>query len=297
MGVNRRLPKPEMRVRFPSPAPLILLGFFIECRKSAGELWLYVATLCHLLPAANRIASVRMKRKCIFEPVVFVVIAGCLLGLLTTNLWAASDKPIRPPAVPLVTFDPYLSIWSEADRLADDSTRHWTRREHSLVSLLRVDGKVFRLMGKAPADVPAFPQKSVQVLPTRTIYDFDDGQIHCTLTFLRPALPNELDALALPLTYLTWQVRSVDGKKHAVAIYDSTSSQLAVNNPAEKVEWARGGAGGLLILRIGTVEQPVLGSCGDDHRLNWGYAYAAGVSKGTPAAIGPHGELVNSFMS
>jgi len=197
-----------------------------------------------------------MKRNSIFGPVICVAIAG-LLGSMASNLQAASDKPNRPPAVPLVTFDPYLSIWSEADHLTDDSTRHWTHREHSLVSLLRVDGKVYRLMGKDPAEALAFPQKSVQVLPTRTIYDFDNGQIHCILTFLQPALPNELEALALPITYLNWQVRSVDGKKHTVAIYDSTSSQLAVNNPAEKVEWARGGAGELLTLRIGTVEQPV----------------------------------------
>jgi hypothetical protein len=29
------LPKPEMRVRFPSPAPLFLRGFLMECSKSA----------------------------------------------------------------------------------------------------------------------------------------------------------------------------------------------------------------------------------------------------------------------
>ena len=69
--------------------------------------------------------------------------------------------------MPLVTFDPYLSIWSEADRLTDDSTRHWTRREHSLVSLLRVDGKVYRLMGSDPAEAPAFPQIGLEVMPTR----------------------------------------------------------------------------------------------------------------------------------
>ncbi len=92
-------------------------------------------------------------------------------------------------------------------------------------------------------------------------------------------MPQDLDAFSLPLSYLTWQVRSVDGKEHAVSIYDSTSSQLAVNKTSEKVEWSRETAGKLTALRIGTVEQPVLGSSGDDHRINWGYAYAAAPSQ------------------
>ena len=228
-----------------------------------------------------------------------LIICAVLVGgtLETSGANPPATSGLRPPAVPLVTSDPYLSIWSEADHLTDESTRHWTRREHSLVSLLRVDGKVYRMMGKNPAETPAFPQTNVQVLPTRTIYDFEDDHVHLTLTFLQPALPNDLDALSLPLSYLTWEVRSVDGKDHNVSIYDSTSSQLVVNRLDEKVTWARESAGGLTALRVGTVEQPVVGSCGDDHRINWGYAYAAAASKQAKAAIGADRELIAAFLA
>jgi hypothetical protein len=217
-----------------------------------------------------------------------------------TVLWQApglsAETPFRPPAVPLVTSDPYLSIWSEADQLNGDVTKHWTHREHSLVSLIRIDGKTYRLMGKEPSDAPPFPQTSVAVLPTRSVYDFDDGQVHVNLTFMTPALPDDLEAFSLPLSYLTWQVRAVDGKKHRVQLYASAGAQLVVNNPEEQVEWGRENAGNVLALRIGTVTQRVVGSSGDDHRINWGYAYLATKEKGARGAIGAELDLTRSFM-
>src|SRR4051812_8048449 len=172
----------------------------------------------------------------------------------------------RPPAVPLVLFDPYLSIWSPADRLTDPATVHWTKHPHALTSLIRVDGKAMRLMGDEPKDVPAMPQVSLRVWPTRSVYDFDDGRMHVTLTFMTAALPTDLDAFSRPLSYITWTIRSTDGAAHDVSIYDGTSSQLVVNSPDQKVEWARETAGELTMLRIGTQAQPVLRRMGDDTR-------------------------------
>ena len=63
--------------------------------------------------------------------------------------------------------------------------------------------------------------------------------------------------------------------QHTVSIYDSTSSQLAVNAPDQKVDWARETMGDLTALRVGTVDQPVLAPAGDDTRIDWGYAYLA----------------------
>jgi hypothetical protein len=209
---------------------------------------------------------------------------------------AEPNGALRPPAVPLVTSDPYLSIWSEADKLTDDATRHWTHREHPLVSLIRVDGKAFRLMGNSPNEVPPLEQVGLQVLPTRSIYEFDDSHVHVTITFMTPALSDDLEVLARPLTYLTWTVRSTDAASHEVEIYDGTSSLLAVNSPDQKVEWSREKFGSLTALRAGTAAQTLLTPAGDDTRIDWGYIYAAAPAKEASAAIGGNHALLDTFI-
>jgi hypothetical protein len=223
---------------------------------------------------------------------VFSLCSLCLCGSFS---FAAS--PFRPPAVPLVTSDPYLSVWSEADRLTDDVTRHWTRRPHPLISLIRIDGKTYRLMGNDPKEAPAFTQTGVQVFPTRTVYEFDDGRVHVTLTFMTAALPDDLDVLSRPLSYLTWQVRSADSAAHTVSIYDSVSSLLAVNAPGQKVEWARETMGPLTALRVGTQDQPLLTPAGDDTRIDWGYAYAAAPATEAKASVGANSALIHAFVA
>jgi hypothetical protein len=183
-----------------------------------------------------------------------------------------------------------------ADRLTDDTTRHWTRRQHPLVSLIRIDEKAYRLMGTEPKDVTAMKQVGVRVLPTRSVYDFDDGHVHVTLTFLTPALPENLEVLSRPLTYLNWEVRSVDGVAHTISIYDSTSALLAVNTPDQQVEWARSAADGLTVLRVGTVDQTLLQPAGDDTRIDWGFAYVAAPAAQARAAVGSSTALVDHFV-
>ena len=224
------------------------------------------------------------------------VLVGALLAV-NLSIAAAAGADFRPPAVPLVTYNPFLSIWSEADRLNEATTKHWTSHDHSLVSLIRIDGKTYRLMGAEPKTAPAFAQKSVEVLPTRSSHEFEEAGVHVTLAFMQPALPEDLDVYSWPLSYITCNVRSCDGAKHKIELYDSVSSQLAVNKTAELVEWSRQTANDLTLLRIGTQAQNVLGSCGDDYRINWGYAYAAAPSGLSRSAIGASAVLEKSFAS
>src|SRR5438046_6036672 len=95
-----------------------------------------------------------------------------LLARMAWRVSIARAQAFRPPAVPLITCDPYLSVWSFNDRLNDGDTRHWTGKQHTLVSLVRINDKPYRLVGAQPGGVPALEQTGLQVLPTRTIYTF-----------------------------------------------------------------------------------------------------------------------------
>jgi len=197
---------------------------------------------------------------------------------------ARNAARLRPPAVPLVAVDPYFSIWSPADRLTDAATVHWTGRPQPLVSLIRVDGETFRLMGVSPSDVAALPQTSVDVLPTRTVYKFANASVRVTLTFVTPALPSDLDLLSRPVTYVAWDVGSADAKAHSIQLYLDVGAEVAVNTTDQVVQLEYPSVSGLAVARVGTVEQPVLARKGDDVRIDWGYAYLAAPADGPGGA-------------
>lgn len=186
-----------------------------------------------------------------------------------------AEGHLIPPAAPLVACDPYFSIWSPGDKLTDKTTTHWTGKPHPLTSIARIDGKAFRIMGSTPDSVPALAQQSVHVLPTRTIYKFEDAGISLTLTFLTPTLPSDLNLLSRPVTYLIYEAQSTDGKTHEVSIYFDASGELAVNTPDQRVTFRGVKTPGLTTLQVGSVEQAILGKRGDDIRIDWGYLYVS----------------------
>lgn len=85
---------------------------------------------------------------------------AALLSACSSNTRIASEvyapaakNELRAPATPLVTIDPYTSAWSFADRLNEESVRHWTGRNFPLLGSLRVDGVSYRFMGTDKVEV------------------------------------------------------------------------------------------------------------------------------------------------
>jgi len=198
---------------------------------------------------------------------------------------SAVAAPFRPPAVPLVACDPYFSIWSRADKLTDVNTTHWTGRAHRLTSMIRINGKPYRLMGKDIPSAPPLPQTNLEILPTRTIYSFAGQGITASLTFMTAALPEDLDLLSRPVTYLIWSAQSTDGKSHDICVYFDACAELTVENLHAEVTHDCSKIEGLKVAKFGSVDQPVLATKGDDLRIDWGYFYAAAPESDSSSVI------------
>lgn len=193
---------------------------------------------------------------------------------------------IRPPAVPLVTVDPYFSVWSMADRLTDDFTRHWTGKRNALTGLILIDGKPWRFAGKVEPNAENYytepmpmEQTDLQVTPLSTVYCFEASGIRLKVTFTTPLLMDDLELLSRPASYVHFSLRSTDGNPHQVKLYVDVSAEWCVNTSGQKVNWRQDEAEGLALLQMSHEKQAYLHRSGDDLRIDWGQFYVA-VRKG-----------------
>ena len=202
------------------------------------------------------------------QPLLSIALIACF------NV-ASSCAQQRVPATPLITHDPYFSIWSTTDKLTDSETTHWTGKPQPLTGIARIDGKPYRFMGKRPDEVPAMEQVESTVEATHTLYRFRAAGVEIRLTFFSPVFTDDLDLFSRPVTYLTWTVHSTDGASHQVAVLLDVDPVIAVNDRSQQVVTTRNQTASLDVLSVGSRDQNVLNRSGDDLRIDWGYFHLA----------------------
>jgi hypothetical protein len=230
-------------------------------------------------------------RQVLFSRKGFMKLAVSHLFCLTAFCLGVSSGAAqeRAPATPLITHDPYFSVWSTTDNLADSDTTHWTGSPQPISGVASIDGKSYRFMGHHPDSIPAMQQTGRSLTPTHTRYEFRQSGITLEFTFFTPAIMSDLDLLSRPVTYLTWSARATDGATHKVSILLDVDPVIAVNDRSQQVISFRNQTEKLNVLSVGSRDQNILNRSGDNLRIDWGYFHLA-VPKGenSTLAITPH---------
>ena len=181
---------------------------------------------------------------------------------------------LRAPAVPLITIDPYFSVWSMNDQLNGDVTRHWTGKEHRLTGLLEVDGECSCFMGKS--EHKPMKQEKIEIDALSTKYVFTSKEVELTVSFLSPVLIDQPDLCSRPVSYISAQVRAIDGKEHSYKIKLIADDELCLDLKGQwDTEFSFGENDLFNWGRVGSVNQNLLNKSGDDLRIDWGYLYLA----------------------
>ncbi|MCI8388402.1 MAG: DUF4965 domain-containing protein [Clostridiales bacterium] len=181
---------------------------------------------------------------------------------------------LRAPAVPLITVDPYFSVWSNTDKLNDGDTVHWTGKPNTICGVVEVDGKDYCFMGKCGAD--KLTQTAVDITALTTTYTFEGAGISLNACFFTPLFPDNLDIMSRPVSYLELSAKSIDGEAHSLKAKIYASEELCLDTKGQfEVTTETKSFDGINAVKIGSVDQPVLAKDGDDIRIDWGYFYLA----------------------
>ena len=184
-------------------------------------------------------------------------------------------KMQRVPAAPLITNDPYFSVWAAADNLYDEPTKHWTGKVQRINGNILIDDTLYRFMGDEGSE-ETLTQTALAVSATSTLYEFQGAGIVLRVKFLSPLLLDDLELLSRPCTYITFDAVSADGHSHDVKVFiDCSQSHCQYGEEAEHMIAGTHAYEDYDCVFMGKAKQSPLNHSGDMISIDWGFLYLA----------------------
>lgn len=178
---------------------------------------------------------------------------------------------MRAPAIPLITVDPYFSVWSRDD-INDKFPTHWTGARNAMLGLVTVDGEKYRFLGNSTDK--ALEQTDCEIDALSSSFVFEGAGIRLTARFTTPLLIDNLYYSSRPVSYIYLTYESIDGAEHRVTAKISASEELCLNLAGEGRALAEEvSVNGVSAIRMGKGGQKILNRSGDNVRIDWGYFY------------------------
>lgn len=181
---------------------------------------------------------------------------------------------LRAPSIPLITTDPYFTIWSPCEVVNYEPTQHWTGKNNSIIGTAIIDGEKYTFLGYQ-RDYSKMEQVSLDIDALSTTFVMQTEKISLTVKLTTPLIPDDYRLLTRPVTYMSLSYVSRDGKAHEVKLDVAISEELCLDEPynkdtpIEEVVSPMGFKG----IKMGNEEQNILNRSGDAICIDWGYAY------------------------
>ena len=139
-------------------------------------------------------------------------------------------------------------------------------------------------------------QTSCTVTATSTYYTFKCGGIDLDVVFTTPQVMDDLILFSTPISYISYQAKPNDGKRHDVRLFLQTSAEMAVRNTGQSTKTRRKQSNGNEYFYAGNEKQDVLSHTND--LIDWGYLYVFNDCKiGHYLRLGEHDALLREFAS
>ena len=178
------------------------------------------------------------------------------------------------PAIPLITHDPFFSIWDTNVLPNAGDTTHWCGAEKQIHGRITVDGRTMRIFGRGGARPMRFT--GVQVTPLSSEYVFEEFGVRLTVRFTSPLLLDDLDVLSTPVSFVDFKAESTDGAEHQVKIDVKFSTRHVYSGEyAPEIRRDAFTDGNLQFAYMGQLIQKPLSGSGDHVTIDWGYLFLA----------------------
>ena len=188
---------------------------------------------------------------------------------------------LRAPSTPLITVDPYFSVWSPSENLNYKATQHWTGRKNDIDGYVTVDGETYMFLGYN-RNAKKIKQVSLDIRALSTNVVYENEKIKLFVSFMTPLLLDDLTLLTRPVSYMSIRYEKKDQSVKSVTVKVELSDALCLNNKGEKpTTYESKVFNGITAIKMGNEEQKPLNRSGDDLRIDWGYVYLTACGEAT----------------
>ncbi len=222
---------------------------------------------------------------------------------------ASVSADFRPPSVPVVSCDPFFSIWSPSEDPTDSDTEIWFGAKQPICISVELDGRTYRIMGGKAAldarnrggDLPALRCTKCEVRPLTSLFEFSDGAGRTvSLECMTAKFVDELDVFSRPVAYFTVKASGAAKVKVSAFISPALATNVDTDWKPNEKEWGPpipwhmerrdSEIAGMKAYALGKVRQKALAMCGDRVRCDWGWAWIV-----NPESEGPETHFLLAY--